>query len=139
MRRPLPFGIAIALVMVVGLFAIDKAKLLLMRSDPTHSFGCRLLGCAKIQALDRACSLFAEAELIEPGAAAALKKVRAEWPAVGELDPSLLDRWIAPPPPARYAVVLHDARDFGGGESWSCPAIERVLTSTAIRTAPPAS
>lgn len=116
----------VGVVLGLGLGAMYR----IYTGDRSHSTYCRLVGCAELARLDRLCSELSEAELVGGGSpreivAGVVERVR------GTEDAAALDAILTPPASARYAAVLADAA-AAGGRRWTCPAMERVLTSTTV-------
>jgi hypothetical protein len=99
--------------------------------DRARSLYCRVALCPDLDALDDLCALFSEAELSGLGSRSeALSWIRDEAPKV-EAARALpyLDAAMAQPPESRYAWLRGEARREGAPR-WSCPPIERALTTT---------
>jgi hypothetical protein len=121
-------AIGFALLVVLGLGALLGYRW--WYGDPTRTFYCRVAICSDLDALDDLCGLFSEAELSGIGPSEVLDWIRAE---AEKLDAAsalvILEAARSQPPGSRYEAIQRAAAEEGAPR-WTCPPIERALTST---------
>jgi hypothetical protein len=104
----------------------------LYRGNPTRSAYCKVLPCDELDSYDAMCRAasiaeFGEYASVDERIARLEEEVRAEDPS-GKAAQNL-EQALALDAAQRYPMLEGAAR-ASGGPAWSCPALDRVVTST---------
>lgn len=86
---------------------------------------CSLADCPISTTLDSVCDIATKAELVDPSQRARFlaKEFSSQWPTAEAVE--LAHTVDTSPPGEKYDAIL----DVLGGESWSCPAVTRLLSA----------